>query len=195
MPAFSDLSFRVDLSSGTIAGVPTMVRKLSDLAGSFADRRALDAALHKGDPTVYTVASVKPADGAGQLHYGLGTLMPGKIGDEYFLTKGHVHRRREAAEVYIGLKGRGLLLLENLETGAAAMLELSQQSVVYVPSATAHRTVNIGSEPLVYIGVYPADAGHDYETIAKGNFHHVIVERNGAPALIARNKYLEELNR
>jgi glucose-6-phosphate isomerase len=32
----------------------------------------------------------------------LGVLMPGKVGAEYFMTKGHIHAWRPAAEVYLG---------------------------------------------------------------------------------------------
>jgi len=40
---------------------------------------------------VYSVAAVEPAYGEGDLHCGLGLLMPGRIGPEYFMTRGHLH--------------------------------------------------------------------------------------------------------
>jgi glucose-6-phosphate isomerase len=46
--------------------------------------------------------------------------------------------------------------------------------------------MNVGRTPLTYIGVYPAKAGHDYSTIASRNFRHVVVERDGGPAMIDR---------
>src|SRR5690349_24313317 len=88
-----------DVPTGRISGVAPSVRRLSDLRGVFADEDAYRATLALGDPTVYTVAAVEPASGDGQLHYALATLMPGRVGAEYYLTKGHLHAWRPAAEV------------------------------------------------------------------------------------------------
>jgi glucose-6-phosphate isomerase len=186
---------RFDPDTGIIDGVPTVTRRLSDLRNCFADERAYEAALRQGNPIIYTVASVEPAAGEGQLHYGIGMIMPGRIGDEYYLTKGHLHEWRPAAEVYIGLRGEGMMLLEDLNSGESQMLELVSNSAVYVPGFTAHRTVNVGAVPLVYLGVYPAAAGHDYSTIAKKNFRKVIVMRNDRPVLMEREEFLRRLGR
>jgi glucose-6-phosphate isomerase len=162
------------------------------LEGFFADEEAYKKAAGKGNPLIYHVQSITPADGKGALHYGLGTLMPGKIGQEYYLTKGHFHSWREAAEVYIGLEGRGQMLLEAEESGENKMLPLEKNSIVYVPGHVAHRTVNCGSVPLKYIGVYPAGAGHDYGAIAERNFHSVIAEIEENPQMIERKTFLKE---
>src|SRR5690242_20530264 len=100
--ASDDLFARFSSAEGVIEGHSATVRLLSDLRGCFWDAQAYELALECGNPVVYTVASVEPAAGDGQLHYGLGLIMPGKIGDEYYLTKGHLHSWRDAAEVYIG---------------------------------------------------------------------------------------------
>jgi glucose-6-phosphate isomerase len=186
----SEIKAHFDVMSGTIDGRPKLVRRLSDLRGSFADTQAYERALAAGDPVVYTVASVEPATGSGQLHYGLGMVMPGKVGDEYFLTKGHLHAWRDAAEVYIGLTGGGLMLLENEVTGETETAPLGQGDAVYVPGFTAHRTINTGDLPLTYMGVYPSEAGHDYGAIAERNFLKVVVDRDGLPALLPREEYL-----
>ena len=174
---------RLDLDAGIIAGAPLVRRHLSDLQGSFADASAYTTALAQGNPLLYTVASVEPAQGEGQLHYGLGVLMPGRVGDEYYLTKGHYHAWRPAAEVYIGLRGDGCMLLEDEKSGESCLLPLGLNRVVYVPGHTAHRTINTGNEPLVYLGVYPAAAGHDYGAIATRNFRKLVVAVNGRPTL------------
>lgn len=177
---------RYDLDRGTLEGGQMVTRKLSDLRGAFADPAAFDAALAEADPVAYTVSSLEPGGADGDLHYGLGVLMPGKVGDEYFLTKGHYHEWRDAAEVYLGLRGEGLMLLEDEATGETRALTLGAGAIVYVPGRTAHRTVNTGAESLVYIGVYPAKAGHDYGSLAKRNFLKVVVERDGKPAILDR---------
>jgi glucose-6-phosphate isomerase len=181
-----DLSVAFSLDAASLGSRPMIRRHLSDLRGSFADPVAYDAALTKGDPLVYEVSAVEPATGDGQLHYGLGILYPGKVGDEYFLTKGHYHSHRPAAEVYIGLRGDGAMLLEDESSGESRFVPLRENSCVYVPGHTAHRTVNTGRIPLVYIGVYPSNAGHDYGAIASRNFKKIVIERDGVTVLIDR---------
>lgn len=187
IPSTEALLSRFNLDTATIDGRPRLERRLSDLRGCFRDTAAYDAALAAGNPLVYAVASVEPAGGEGDLHYGLGMIMPGRVGEEYWLTKGHLHAWRPAAEFYIGLRGEGVMLLEDESTGEARLVPLAANGVVYVPGHTAHRTMNTGTEPLLYLGVYPARAGHDYSTIAAKNFHHCVVERAGRPALVERS--------
>jgi glucose-6-phosphate isomerase len=174
-------------ATGEIVGAAVVQRHLHDLRGCFGDAGAFEAAAAAGNPLLYSVGAFEPAKGDGDLHYGAGRLMPGKIGDEYFMTKGHLHSWRAAAEIYIGLAGEGVMLLEDLLTGESRMVPLRPQGVVYVPGHTAHRTVNVGKAPLTYLGVYPAKAGHDYDAIAKRNFRCLIVERNGRPTMIERS--------
>ncbi|MBX3738756.1 MAG: cupin domain-containing protein [Candidatus Didemnitutus sp.] len=183
-----------DSATGRIAGRPLVERRLSDLRGSFADTAAYETALRAGNPLLYSVSSVEPGRGPGDLHYGLGLLQPGRIGDEYFLTKGHLHSWRPAAEVYVGLRGTGAMLLEDEHSGEAQLIELGAGQIVYVPGNTAHRTVNTGTEPLVYLGIYPAAAGHDYQSIAAKNFAHVVVTRAGRPTLVRRSEYRPAAN-
>jgi glucose-6-phosphate isomerase, archaeal len=178
----------LNIKEGKIEGAPIAQRHLSDLAGIFADSAAYDEASAKGDPLVYAVSSVEPTQGDGQLHYAVGTLMPGHIGREYYMTKGHYHAWRAAAEVYLGLSGEGLMLLED-EKGESRLLALTPNALVYVPGFTAHRTINTGPEPLTYIGIYPADAGHDYAAIAKKNFRNVVIETKGKPEMLDRAAY------
>ena len=186
MPDIATLLSKFDPRTGTIDDRPRVERRLADLRGCFRDARAYEQAVEAGNPLVYSVSSVEPANGQGDLHYGLGVLHPGAIGDEYFLTKGHMHTWREAAEVYIGLSGTGAMLLEDEISGASRMVQLQTNAVVYVPGNTAHRTVNTGDQPLVYLGVYPARAGHDYAVIAERNFRSIVVRRDGQPRMLPR---------
>lgn len=186
LEAFITLAHSYDAANAELDGGTVVERRLSDLRDCFVDTEACAAALAEGDPLLYRVTAVEPASGGGDLHYGLGVLFPGKIGDEYFLTKGHLHRIREAAEVYIGLSGEGRMLLEDEATGESRLEPLGAGRVVYVPGFTAHRTINTGDEPLTYFGVYPANAGHDYGAIAERNFLKVVVERGGTPVMLDR---------
>lgn len=164
----------LDIDRGVLVGGERIERRLSDLRDCFVDSAAYDRALRHDDPLVYSVSSLEPGSGAGDLHLGLGVLMPGRVGQEFFLTKGHYHSWREAGEFYIGLRGVGGLLLED-EQGTRRFVGLTAGQVVYVPGSTAHRSVNTGDEALVYLGVYPAQAGHDYAAIAADNFAQVVL--------------------
>ena len=181
-----DLSVVYGLDSARLGDRPLLERRLADLRGCFADSAAFAAALAQGNPLLYAVSSVEPATGEGQLHYGLGIVQPGRIGDEYYLTKGHYHTHRSAAEVYVGLSGEGAMVLEDEATGETRLATLTGRSVVYVPGHTAHRTVNTGTVPLVYLGIYPSNAGHDYAAIAQKNFSHVVVATPAGPQLRRR---------
>jgi glucose-6-phosphate isomerase len=178
---------RFDAAKGTIAGAHRIERRLSDLAGIFLDERAYGAACAAGNPLVYSVEAVEPGTGEGDLHYGLGVIYPGRVGREYFMTKGHLHSWREAAELYIGLSGTGVMLMEDEATGESRMLPLGPGCAVYVPGHTGHRTANVGDTPLSYIGVYPARAGHDYGVYASRNFRYAIVDEGGMPRMIRRD--------
>src|SRR5208283_2917602 len=136
-------------ATGEVAGAEITRRHLLDLKGCFADAAAFAAAADKGNPLIYSVATVERASGAGDLHFGIGRLMPGRIGREYYFTKGHMHLWREAAEVYVGISGEGVMLLEDHESGDTRMVPLPPNGAVYVPGNTAHRTVNTGSSPLI----------------------------------------------
>jgi glucose-6-phosphate isomerase, archaeal len=183
-----DLMARFDPASGRIEGLPVLERRLSDLKGCFLDERAYALRLEAEDPVVYTVTSAQPDTGEGALHYGLGWIAPGRVGDEYFLTKGHLHAWRPAAELYVGLAGEGLMLLEHEATGECRALPLTPQSAVYVPGHTAHRTVNVGDAPLTYLGIYPAEAGHDYGALARTNFRQVVLKTARGPQVMERGE-------
>lgn len=177
---------RFDPLSGALTDAIMIERRLSDLANVFADPQAYAAALAQDNPILYTVASVQPDDKSDALFYAMGVLYPGRIGTEYYMTKGHYHALRTAPEVYIGLSGEGMMLLQDEASGASRAHPLVPNSIVYVPGHTAHRTMNVGETPLVYLAVCPLAAGHDYESIAKSNFTQVIVAVNDGPQVLDR---------
>jgi len=188
------ISLNYDPATASIAMVDAGKRWLSQLADCFADEQDYQAMLSRGDQVVYGVTSLDMARGEGQLHYGLGILHPGKVGREYFMTKGHLHAWRPAAEVYICLQGQGMMLLEHESEATADVVPFSANSVVYVPGHTAHRTINVGTQPLVYWGVLSSEAGHDYEAIRDRNFSQVVIELDGQPCALPRKDYLQMLS-
>jgi glucose-6-phosphate isomerase len=76
-------------------------RYLSKLTGMFYDREAAQRHLGEhGDVLLYEVYEKKIPEADGELQFCSSITYPGKVGDEYFMTKGHFHARRDTAEVY-----------------------------------------------------------------------------------------------
>lgn len=175
-----------DLFTGKADGIPIIQRRLSDLAGMFSDEAAYEKALEAGDPVVYEYHAIEIPPTDGDLSFGYSVLYPGKVGKEYWFTKGHYHEKLYTAEVYHCLKGHGMLLLED-RRGDWKTLEMKAGDIGYVPKGYAHRSVNISdSEPFVTVFAYRADAGHDYGTIKTKGFRKILLEESGQP-MIADN--------
>jgi glucose-6-phosphate isomerase, archaeal len=141
-------------------------KRLKDLAGVYADENAYTKAVStSGEEVVYTVREMRPAQAVGDIIFGTTFMQPGRIGDEFYMTRGHIHATANRPEVYYGESGSGLMLLESPE-GEPRILEVTPRVAVYVPPMWLHRSVNVGAEPLVMSFFYPSDSGQDYEIIA-----------------------------
>lgn len=179
----------LDLASGEIVPCTAIVvRRVSDMDGMYYDHEATQQLIRGGDPVVYRVFNVPVPEERGHLQHCVTILYPGKVGDEYFMTKGHFHVRRDTGEIYLTLQGEGKLLLQS-EDGAVEVLDMRPGSISYIPPRWAHRTVNTGTAPLVFFAVYPGEAGHDYEAIEQTGFAKILVERSGRPVAIPNPRY------
>ncbi|BBS35740.1 glucose-6-phosphate isomerase family protein [Enterobacter cloacae complex sp. 2024EL-00215] len=158
---------QVAWASGVFANGP-LIRKtthIADLPGVFID----DDAWRGCEPRqrVYDVEMLDSPSDEGSLYVGVTHLYAGKIGDEFFMTRGHFHQRREQGEVYFGLRGCGLLLLQT-PSGEARLERVKAGSVHIIPSFSAHRLINTGEDTLSALAVWPSVAGHDYAALAGG---------------------------
>jgi glucose-6-phosphate isomerase, archaeal len=159
-------------------------RRLSVMRGQWRDAIAFDRMLGLGDPVLYEVYERRRPERAGELLHGVSIVHPGKVGDEFFMTKGHFHAVLETAEIYHCLAGEGRMVMETPE-GEWAVEELYPARVLYVPPRWAHRSVNTSArEDLVTLFVYPADAGHDYGTIERRGFRKLVIERAGSVVVV-----------
>ncbi len=130
-------------------------------ARAYADRRASD----DGRPA-YWVESSRTEDGPGGLITGISVLEPGVVGDEYVMTRGHLHAISDRSELYVGLSGRGVMILETLD-GRSEVVDVVPGQAVYVPGHWVHRSVNVGTERFSTLFCYAADAGQDYAIIER----------------------------
>ena len=179
----SDL--RMSLTTGALSGkgIAEVSRTIADLAGVFADEEARTRLAP--DTVVYRVEAFQPVpDGTpGGLYWGATFVQPGLVGDEYFMTKGHFHARRDRSEYYITASGEGALIL--MDADRRTWFEcMTPGSVHYIPGSTAHRVANTGADTLSFFACWPADAGHDYETIARLGFSARLLCVNGQPVLV-----------
>jgi glucose-6-phosphate isomerase len=177
-----------DLVTGLSKTAESSKRYLSGVKNMFSDTAAAEEMLKKGDPLVYEFYEMGAPENAGNIAFGASITYPGKVGNEYFLTKGHFHTILETAEVYYCLQGHGYMLLENPE-GDWSARELTPGVMVYVPVRYAHRSINVGSTPLVTFFAFRGDAGHDYGTIETKGYRKLIVEKNGKPAIVDNPKW------
>jgi glucose-6-phosphate isomerase len=158
------------------------------MKGMYADQEAYEAMLRDGDPLVYEFYELGLPETPGNISFGCSIVYPGKVGDEYFMTKGHFHTILDTAEVYYCLTGQGLMLMENPE-GDVYAEAFRPGNAVYVPGRFAHRSINTGTETMVTFYAFRSDAGHDYGTIEEKGFRKIAVERGGEPALVDNPKW------
>ena len=172
-----------DLKSGMSNERNTTKRYLSNMKGMFADDMALETMIKEKDELIYEFYELGLPEKDGDLLFGTSITYPGNVGKEYFMTKGHFHTVLDTAEVYYCLGGKGYMLMENPE-GEWDAQELTPGKAVYVPGRWAHRSINIGTEPLTTFFVFRADAGHDYGTIETKGYRKLIVENEGNTEII-----------
>lgn len=178
-----------DPKTGLSKMVETGKRYLSQMKGMFADDEAYEKLMAEGDRLMYEFHGLPIPEQEGDLSFGCSIVKPGKVGDEYNMTKGHFHVQLMTGEVYYCMSGHGYMLMENPE-GDWLAEELLPGHATYVPRGYAHRSINVDPEnDLVTFFVYAADAGHDYGTIETKGYRKLLVERDGKPTIIDNPKW------
>jgi len=168
-----------DLAAGVMKNAKNhLVRRVSDMRGHYRDTGAFEALVAAGDPVHYEVFETPVPHEDGHLMYCISDLRPGLVGDECFMTKGHYHTRLNTGEIYLALRGRGLMMMKTTD-GQCRSEEFAPGRMVYVPPYWGHRSINTGDEPLISFCVYPADAGHNYGDIEREGFPQRVFRRGG----------------
>jgi glucose-6-phosphate isomerase, archaeal len=177
------VALALDMVSGALEPATSHVRRcVSDMRGMYADSEAERALLAGDDPLVYEVLQYDVPNDPGQLLVCTTILYPGRVGNEYFMTKGHYHEKVDRAEVYLGLQGHGMVLMQT--DGRSEYVEMGPGTIAYVPPYWAHRSVNVGSDQYISLAIYPGDAGHDYAAIERSGFNRRVIEQDGKPAIV-----------
>lgn len=173
-------SHLIDVVRGEIVGASGRYEKrLKDLTGLYADETAFASSLlTNAESVVYEVTDQRPVAEVSDLIFGVTCMQPGKIGDEFYMTRGHIHARSNRPETYYGEGGEGVMLLESPE-GDIRILEVHPKTMCYVPPMWIHRSINTGIEPLVMSFCYPCDSGQDYQVIERSGGMKSRIVSNG----------------
>ncbi|MFB7155568.1 MULTISPECIES: glucose-6-phosphate isomerase [unclassified Lysinibacillus] len=178
-----------DLTTGLSKKTPSVKRQLSSMKNMYANQQAYNGKLqNENNPLIYEFYELDIPQTSGDILFGTSVLYPGKVGEEYHMTKGHFHTILETGEVYYCLSGEGFMLMENPE-GDWQIEKFSQGQAVYVPPRYAHRSINTGNKPLITFYAFRADAGHDYGTIETKGYRKLVVEKDGQPEVIDNPKW------
>jgi glucose-6-phosphate isomerase len=179
------MSVHLDPTTGILSGpgITESTRRMKDLAGVFRDEAAR-AALDQ-EQVLYRVQAWEPQpEGTpGAVCLATTFLEPGKVGDEYFLTRGHYHMNEDRPELEVVVSGRGAMVMMDRDRNTR-IEEMRPGSVHHVAPGIAHRVANTGDEMLVFVSYWASETGHDYQTIRERGFSARVREVNGAPALV-----------
>jgi len=190
MELMEPFSSTLDLQTGILEPASQVLRRrLSDMKDMYADADAVKRIFEQeGDRLIYEVYVGGIPEVEGHMPHSTTTIHPGRIGDEFHMTKGHYHVKRDRAEIYLGLAGQGCLLLQT-DDGTVRRVEMRRGIVAYVPHFWAHRTVNTGGVPFVFFAAWPGDAGHDYATIEQRGFAKLLISQYGRAVLTDNPRY------
>jgi glucose-6-phosphate isomerase len=175
-------SVRLDIPTGIFT--PCMEldpRKVSHLAKMFSDKPAVEEIIRSGDRLVYEIRYYLFITDHSDMALGTTVIFPGKVGSEYHMTKGHFHERNDQPEVYHCVQGEGVLQMMTRQ-GEYVTVKWEAGTITHIPPQFAHRVVNTGSVPLVFVAVFHVAAGHEYGLIEERGFKYMILEKDGQPA-------------
>jgi len=127
-----------------------VTRKLNDMKDRFKNPEGV-----KGNPLLYSVF-IKDF---GVFETGMTVIEPGTINKEFFMTKGHRHKK-PFSEIYILTEGKGKLLIQGSET---KIINMKKNNVYIIPGKTGHRLINTGNKKFGVYTIYAKNAGHDYD--------------------------------
>jgi glucose-6-phosphate isomerase len=184
--------FQLDLTPESFRQYPgamPLLRRLADVADIFGDADAV-ARRAAENPLIYEFIDLRKAVSDSRMSFGLTILQPGTIGGEFYMTRGHFHAQdQDGDELYLGVSGEGLLQLQ-ARGGEGREMALRPGGLFYTPLAWAHRTINTGREPLVFLSIWPSATAYDYEEITRrSGFPRRVMEVEGKVATVENEQF------
>lgn len=134
------------------------IRKLSDMGEHFENSKIKI----KKNPLIYTVYRKS----FGEFETGVTVIEAGSVNKEFFMTKGHKHKKSRQ-EIYILLKGRGKLLVQDKKV---KIINLEKNKVYIIKGTAGHRLINTGNKRLEVLTIYSKEAGRGYHVNFKKRF-------------------------
>ena len=178
----------IDAGSGSMSrSSGEYTKRLSEFRGVYADGKALeDLIATQGDLVTYKVVEFR--EEGSDMFFGTTTMQPGTVGDECFMTRGHYHARPDRGEIYYTQSGEGLLLLQS-RSGETRRIEMKPGVCAHIPPDWAHRSINTGDTPLVFVWCTNPDAGHDYGEVAKRGMRELVLKKDGVVTVKPNPRY------
>ena len=161
---------------------------LGALEGVFADENLRAASAQ--NQVIYQVEMLPSQHAEGELNFGVSHIEPGVVGNEFHMTRGHIHQRKEQAEFYFGSQGEGLLLMQT-ERGEVSIEKVFPGSVHHIPGFVAHRLINTGNTRLSALAVWPAIAGHNYDFLEEVGFNVRVFKSSTDYEVVYKDKAAE----
>ena len=115
--------------------------------------------LIKENPLLYEFNEVTEKHSEYDLFYSKTVIYPMTIGNEFNMTRGHIHTN-QTSEIYYVISGSGYVLEK--VNDVEKLIKISTGSVVYINGDTAHRVINDSNEQLIFLSVGRSDTKHDY---------------------------------
>ena len=178
------ISVQFDFASGKFDPVEIRDdRNLSDLQMMFQDKTVVAEILADADPLIYEIWYHPFETSKSDMALGVTRLLPGKIGDEYHMTKGHIHERDDQPEIYFCVQGEGYLLLQTIDGEFPRRTLERRHHLAYSADVGAprrqYRKRNAGLCSLLPFERRPRLRPH----YRKG-FRQLLLEREGRPTLV-----------
>ena len=127
---------------------------VSDMQEDYPDKKTITQTLKQGDILVFKGRKPILPLSENWLNFSLRSLQPGKIGSAFIMEPGHFHDC--TSEIYIGVSGRGKMLLEFRDK--QSIIDFGTGNIVFIPPQCGHRMINTGKEELRYLCIYPSTA-------------------------------------
>ncbi len=132
--------------------------KLENMKNSFKNISNIEE-----NPIIYEVFIKKYSP----INLGLTVLNSGTINGEYYMTRGHIHKK-STPEFYILLEGKGILFLQNRDK--TKTIKLKKNKITLIPESYAHRLINAGNEKLKTLTIYDETSMPNYKVGFKKRF-------------------------